>query len=235
MTLYRRKPSYVSAVQLTQDAVISHVLDRTPLPDGSILTASGAHLPSRMVYHAVVRLQTKERELVMPGDWIVRAEDGTLSVVKPEVFAEMYEAAADEPEASIREAFVSGFAIGVERGHDTAIVPAKVTEDTVREDRAVCDRALKEHMVGLAEQREPTAGWRTEPPTLDEVKAGAGWWWYRQRGEDGYTAPHVLEIGWDDDGLFFVEPGCPRVTPEEYGDGAEWHLCLTPPTTRGTP
>lgn len=136
---------------------------------------------------------------------------------------------------SIRDAFEAGFAIGVERGHDTAIVPADVTEDTVREDRAVCDRALKEHMVGLAERREAATGWRTAPPALDEVKAGAAWWWHRQRGEDGYTAPSAVQIGWDEDGLFFVEPGCPRVTPEEYGDGAEWHLCPPPTTTGGTP
>ncbi len=74
------------------------------------------------------------------------------------------------------------------------------------------------------------SGWRTGPPTLDEVRAGSWWWWYRQRGEDEYTEPHVLEIGIDDDGLFFVEPGCPRVTPEEYGEDAEWHP-LFPPRT----
>jgi hypothetical protein len=50
----------------------------------------------------------------------------------------------------------------------------------------------------------------------------------RQRGEDGYTVPHACEIGWDEDGLFFVEPGCPRVTPEEYGDGVEWMPCIPP-------
>lgn len=171
MTTYRRKPEHISAVQLTQEAIRAHVLDKAPLPDGCIVTSWDAHLSMRTVHRAVVRLQTKERELVMPGDWIVRDTAGTLRVVKPEAFAAMYEA-------------------------------------------------------------EP--GWRSAPPTLNEVKAGAGWWWYRQRGEDGYTAPHVLEIGWDDDGLFFVEPDCPRVTPEEYGDDAEWYPC-PPPTAGGTP
>ncbi len=79
------------------------------------------------------------------------------------------------------------------------------------------------------EERRRSASWRAEPPTLAEVKAGAEWWWYRQRGEDGYTEPRAVQIGWDDDeGLFFVEPGCPPVTPEEYGDGVEWTPCPMP-------
>jgi hypothetical protein len=105
MTCYRRKPSCVEAVQLTQDAVTSHVLDKTPLPDGCIVTSSEAHPPTRQVHRAVVRLQTKERELVMPGDWIVRNADGVLSVCKPDIFAAVYEPAAspDEPAETIRE------------------------------------------------------------------------------------------------------------------------------------
>jgi predicted RNase H-like HicB family nuclease len=53
---------------------------------------------------------------------------------------------------SVREAFESGFAIGLERGHDTELVRAEVTHETVREDFAVCERALKDHMTGLAER-----------------------------------------------------------------------------------
>lgn len=54
--------------------------------------------------------------------------------------------------ADIREAFESGFSIGVERGHDTAQVRAEVTDEMVREDLAVRDRALEEHVAGLAER-----------------------------------------------------------------------------------
>lgn len=60
----------------------------------------------------------------------------------------------------VREAFETGFAIGLERGHDTAQVRAEVTQDMVSEDFAVRDRALEDHMAGLAarvdELREPT-------------------------------------------------------------------------------
>lgn len=44
---YRRKPEYVDAVLLTQEAVHTHVLDRTPLPDGCRCTYATAHPPTR--------------------------------------------------------------------------------------------------------------------------------------------------------------------------------------------
>lgn len=88
---FRRKSMHVDAVQLTQDAVTSHVLDKTPLPDGCIVTSYEAHPPTRTVHRAVVRLRNKDRDLVMPGDWIVRAEDGTLSVCRPDEFDAAYE------------------------------------------------------------------------------------------------------------------------------------------------
>ena len=53
---------------------------------------------------------------------------------------------------SVREAFESGFAIGLERGHDTAQVRAEVTHEIVSEDLTVRERALKDHMTGLAER-----------------------------------------------------------------------------------
>lgn len=54
---------------------------------------------------------------------------------------------------SIREAFETGFACGLERGHDTTQVRAEVTtHKMVREDLALRERALKEHMTGLAER-----------------------------------------------------------------------------------
>lgn len=118
MTTYRRKPSCVSAVQLTQDTVNAHVLDKTPLPDGCVLTSSDSHPLTRRVDHAIVRLRTEKRERVMPGDWIMRAEDGTLSVVKPEAFAEMYEAV----DASERMTRAEALAAEHER-HDAAMTP----------------------------------------------------------------------------------------------------------------
>lgn len=100
MTTYRRKPEYVSAVQLTQQTIDAHVLDRVPLPEGCRLTSSRAHPPTRTVQFAAVRLVTPRLELVMPGDWIVRSADGVLSVCRPDAFEAMYEAVPDEPPRS---------------------------------------------------------------------------------------------------------------------------------------
>lgn len=88
---FRRRLEYVSAVQLTQAAVDAHVLDKTPLPEGCYVSSYDAHPPTRVVSRAVVRLRNHNRDLVMPGDWIVRAEDGTLSVCRPDEFDAAYE------------------------------------------------------------------------------------------------------------------------------------------------
>ncbi len=68
----------------------------------------------------------------------------------------------------IRGAFESGFAIGVERAHDTAQVRAEVTEEMIREDLAVCDRAFDEHMAGIAETIEELQCFRAMERRLRE-------------------------------------------------------------------
>jgi len=59
---------------------------------------------------------------------------------------------------SAREAFESGFAIVLERGHDTAQVRAEVTHEIVCKDLAVRERALKDHIHG-ADPPRGSAGW----------------------------------------------------------------------------
>lgn len=94
---FRKKPVVVEAEQLTQAAIDSHVLDKTPLPDGVYLSSASAHPPTRVMYRAVVRLIRSGRDsgmpdnLVMPGDWIIRDPDGTFSVCKPDAFEATYE------------------------------------------------------------------------------------------------------------------------------------------------
>jgi len=100
-------------------------------------------------------------------------------------------------------------------------------EDTTAE--CMFDDALKKR--GGEQVGALPIGWRKQPPTVDEVRM-YGWWWMRQRGEDGYTAPSVAEIGWDEEGLFFAAPGCPRMTEDEYGVGVEWAPCLPPALPR---
>lgn len=121
MTAYRRKLEHVSAVQLTQEAIASHVLDKTPLPDGCVIVRSSAHPPTRQVHYAVVALNTRDREPVAPGDWIVR-ENGAIRVVKPGVFAEMYEA---EPPIDERDAL---------RAEIARMAPVVAAADAWRDD-----------------------------------------------------------------------------------------------------
>lgn len=101
MMKFRRKPEYVEAVQLTQAAIDAHVLDGAPLPDGCIVTSWEAHPPTRKVHRAVARLRNKGRDLVMPGDWIVRSADSAFSVCKPDEFEAMYEAVDANPAADL--------------------------------------------------------------------------------------------------------------------------------------
>lgn len=48
MRKFREKP-VVDAEQLTHDAVVSHVLDKTPLPDGCHLSSADWHAANRTV------------------------------------------------------------------------------------------------------------------------------------------------------------------------------------------
>lgn len=88
---FRRKIVHVDAVQLTQDMVTAHVLDGAPLPEGCRLTSSRAHPPTRTVQFASIRIVSPRRELVDPGDWIIRSAAGTYSVCKPDEFSAGYE------------------------------------------------------------------------------------------------------------------------------------------------
>lgn len=99
---FRRKPVHVDAVQLTQDAINAHVLDGAPLPEGCRVTSSRFHRTARTVEFAAVRLKTPKLELVMPGDWIVRSDDGTFSVCKPDEFEALYEPDFDHVQRSSR-------------------------------------------------------------------------------------------------------------------------------------
>lgn len=67
--------------------------------------------------------------------------------------------------------------------------------------------------------------WRSEPPTMDEVRE-CPWWWMRQCREGWRYHSVPCKLGWASDGLYFDEPGCPRVS--EYGDGMEWLPCVAP-------
>lgn len=68
---------------------------------------------------------------------------------KAEFLATAFDRAAGDSDGVAMD-FRSGFAIGLERGHDTAHVRAEVTEEMVREDREVCERALQQHMDGVS-------------------------------------------------------------------------------------
>lgn len=146
MGRFRRKPEYVDAVQLTQEAVEAHVLDKVPLPDGCRLTSARAHPPTRTVQFAAVRLETPRLELVMPGDWIIRAAGGTLSVCRPDEFESMYEAAdpAPRPVSIPRDEFCSrdgGCQLhprGCPGAQPTTPQPVSIGPD----DTALIDRAL---------------------------------------------------------------------------------------------
>lgn len=64
---FRRKPEYVEAVQLTQEAIEAHVLDKVPLPEGCRLTSATFHQAYRTVQFAAVRVWNRQHELVTPG------------------------------------------------------------------------------------------------------------------------------------------------------------------------
>lgn len=88
---FRKKPVLVDAVQLTKEAIDSHVLDKAPLPKGCYLSHASSHAPTRTVYRAVVRLKNTSLDIVMPGDWIICDADGSYSTVKPNIFEATYE------------------------------------------------------------------------------------------------------------------------------------------------
>jgi hypothetical protein len=79
------------------------------------------------------------------------------------------------------------------------------------------------------------AGWRKEPPTVDEVRACA-WWWVRER--DGYS--HVLQLDIDPGSGAIVVVDVVEATSNDCGGRfdssdwpGEWSPCLPPSADLG--
>jgi hypothetical protein len=90
---YRKKPVVIEAVQLTEDVALRCLVDREPGPFG--LHVSGEyHSENRTVRRAYADIRTLEGVMrAHLGDWIIRGVKGELYPVKPDIFAETYEAA----------------------------------------------------------------------------------------------------------------------------------------------
>lgn len=105
-SVWRKKPVEIEAFQLTMDVVISHVIDKKPLPFGVKISSSTCHPKNRTVEHFGCYIDTEEgRMRAVENDWIIRGIKGELYPCKPDIFAATYEPAiAHRPEAGEIEA-----------------------------------------------------------------------------------------------------------------------------------
>lgn len=98
MQRYRSKPATVTAYQLSEYAILVHILDNEPLP-GVTMTAHSVHpgrreLTGRTRQH-VTTIQG-QRVPVEPGEWIVQEADGVhYYPIADDVFRLKYELEAD--------------------------------------------------------------------------------------------------------------------------------------------
>jgi len=104
----------------------------------------------RLVMSHVGKVKTLRAQLALETAAHEQARVADVHAQVPSAEIRQTASAAD----NVREAFEAGFAIGLQRGHDTSQVRAEVTFKLVHEDRVVRDRALKDHMTGLAERVE---------------------------------------------------------------------------------
>lgn len=90
---YRKKPVVIEAVKFTPELALECLIDHAPAPFG--LSVSGScHPPTRRLDYATITVATRDgRVRCVIGDWIIKDDNGCLSVCDPLIFEGLYEPA----------------------------------------------------------------------------------------------------------------------------------------------
>jgi hypothetical protein len=106
MAEFRRRPTIVEAVQITEEMVAAHLFDKQPLPRGVRMASAEYHGGERRVIKTQMRVMTAHGDSleVFVGDWIMPESDGEhFYPCKPDIFAATYEPAEAAPPASVAD------------------------------------------------------------------------------------------------------------------------------------